>query len=69
MTVCSILWRDPRWVVACEDGYFVQSDHLNRDEAIWTGGRQANQHRPSLLRIYKKDGSLEREHPYFAKLR
>ena len=69
VTICTVRWKNPRWVVSCEDGSFVPSEHASHDDAVWTGGRHADHNRPSLLRIYRKNGSFEREHAYAVKRR
>ncbi|PYO92116.1 MAG: hypothetical protein DMD62_14045 [Gemmatimonadetes bacterium] len=64
VTVCSVRWSPPVWIASCEDGSFAQSRHPTREEAIWAARQHAHKCRPSVVRIYREDGSVEIEHPY-----
>ena len=64
--VCNVSWDTHawQWRVICMDGTVAESDHPTRDEAVFAGRRYAHKNRPSVLRVHRRDGTLEAEFPY-----
>jgi hypothetical protein len=68
ITIVRVLYDAQEWIVACEDGTFATSRHDTREAAVGTARKHADANRPSLLRVFREDGTLEGEFRYVARV-
>ena len=64
---CTVYWVSPlfgSWDVRCADK--VLSHHERKREAVAVAARLARADRPSLLKIQRRDGSIESRRVYGA---